>query len=103
MEPIDDVGDASRLFVVKLSGSLLNSSSSSSSVVSEGVGGGGGCRTEPGEVLGGISGGGVALIGVGATNIGWDGFLLLVLLLLLLLLLFTLELREAQPMISEIK
>jgi hypothetical protein len=95
IDPTDDVGEASRLFVVKLRGSLL-SSSSSSSVVSEGVGGGGGCRTEPGEALGGISGGGVALIGVGATTTCGDVFLLLLLLLLLLL-------HGPQPMISEMK
>lgn len=98
IEPIDDVGEASRLFVVKLSGSLL-SSSSSSSVVSEGVGGGGGCKTELGDALGGISGGGVALMGVGATKIGGDGFLLFELILLLLLC----ELHEPQPIISDIK
>ena len=96
IEPIDDVGEASRLFVVKLSGSLL-SSSSSSSVVSEGVGGGGGCKTELGDALGGISGGGVALMGVGATKIGGDGFLLFALKLLLC------ELHEPQPIISDIK
>jgi len=90
------VGEASRLFVVKLSGSLL-SSSSSSSVVSEGVGGGGGCKTELGDALGGISGGGVALMGVGATKIGGDGFLLFALILLLC------ELHEPQPIISDIK
>ena len=97
IEPIDDVGEASRLFVVKLSGSLL-SSSSSSSVVSEGVGGGGGCKTELGDALGGISGGGVALMGVGATKIGGDGFLFALILLLLLC-----ELHEPQPIISDIK
>ena len=94
MEPIDDVGEASRLFVVKLSGSLL-SSSSSSSAESEG----GGCGAEPGDALRDISGGGVALMGVGATNTGGDGFLFLILILLLLLL----GLRELQPMMSDMK
>lgn len=95
MEPIDDVGEASRLFVVKLSGSLLSSSSSSSSAASEG----GGCGTEAGDALRGISGGGVALMGVGATNRGGDGFLFLTVILLLLLL----GLYELQPMMSDIK
>lgn len=85
MEPIDDVGEASRLFVVKLSGSLLSSSSSSSAASD-----GGGCGTEAGDVLRGISGGGVALMGVGATSTGGDGFLLL-------------GLQELQPMMSDMK
>jgi hypothetical protein len=91
MEPIEDVGEASRLFVVKLSGSLLSSSSSSSSSARRGAGG---WRTEPGDALRGISGGGVALIGVGATKRGADGFLCLEAMLLPGL---------PQPMMSDMK
>jgi hypothetical protein len=80
MEPTDDVGEASRLLVVRLSGSLLRSSSSSSTERVEG-----GCSTEPGD----------ALMGVGAISTGGDGLLLLELTLL--------GLPALQPMMSEMK